>query len=229
MTDKKQSDRLSECLKTVQKAVFRDPLDVAKHVDVLFAGKEHNLILRMALSRDQLGEYRKALTPHRAQEIAAALLLVKGQNDILAGYHLLRSGYNTRVIYFFRLACESICQAILIFKDKMYFADFKADKTRADKSIQKAKALLPLAGLADNNNEYLAWLCNQKNKMNRHSHSTVHATLGDHVQLHPSFGPSYAIDKEKDYNSYEHELSEMTTLIGNLADWMKQQATREII
>lgn len=224
MNEKLSEERTTRCLAVVEKAIFRDPLSCAKRIDALFREKTPNLPVAMALSRKNLDEYRTSLGPTQGRQIAAALLLVKGQNDILAGYHLLRSGYNTRVIYFIRLALESICQSVLVFLSDNYFNKFKMDRTRADKSIQNVQKKLPLHGFDDNSNRYFKWLCSRKDLMNLYSHSTAQATRGDHIGFTPTFGPSYAVEKGQDYRAIETEYCEMSTLIGNLARWMKDHA-----
>ncbi|VGO14538.1 hypothetical protein PDESU_03101 [Pontiella desulfatans] len=213
-------NNLAEHQKIVPKAIFDDPIDRAKQFDTLFATQDSKFIEAMVISRSKLCDFRSQIKDDQ-QKIAAALLLLKAQNDILAGFHLLRSGYNTRVIYFFRLTCESICQSILIFSGVDYYENFKEDKTKAHRSIDSIKQKLPLVGLPESCNDYLKWLCENKSKMNLHSHSTVDASIGDLVKLEPTFGPSFDSGKIDDYKAYEVELSELSTLVGELANWMK--------
>jgi hypothetical protein len=211
---------LDEHQKTVVKAIFKDPIDRSTQFDTLFATQDSKFTEAMVISRSKLCDLRNHISDNQ-QKIGAALLLLKAQNDILAGFHLLRSGYNTRVIYFFRLTCESICQSILIFSDVDYYERFKEDKTKAHRSIDIIRQKLPLVDLSEGCNNYLKWLCEKKSKMNLHSHSTVDASIGDLVKLEPTFGPSFDSQKIEDYKAYEIELSELATLVGELAKWMK--------
>ena len=225
MTNRDQVERLTECIRIAQKAAFRDPMETAKRVDSLFADRKQGVIVSIAMAHERLSEFCKVFTSDQEQYVTAALLLAKCQNDILAGYHLLRSGYNMRAIYFIRLGCESICQAVLCFQDDVYLRLFQEDsiKASADSSIQRVKNAPPLSGLRDKDNAYLKSLCERKGQMNRHSHSTIYALKGDEVNQAFSLGPSYDPAKADEYRSIEHEYAGMANLVCNLAGWMKKQ------
>ena len=151
-------------------------------------------------------------------------LILKEQRWGSVAYHTWWNtyAYNKRAIYFIRLALESIAQCILVVLSDEYYAYFKVDACRADKSIAKLARKLPLNGLAGETNKYLAWLCSQKKKLNINSHSTVQATRGDHVGLMPTFGPSFDHNKADEYQAIQKEFRLMTNSIEKISDWMKE-------
>ncbi len=214
-------DSLDKSLAVARDAIYRAPQSMAKKWDLLFEEEQKALLYSLALSRDMLRVLRCSLSPDMAKEIASVLLLIKAQNDILAGNLLIRSGYNKRAIYFIRLALESIAQCIIIFLDSKYYASFKADRTQADRAIYKVQSMLPLDDLDEKAANYLKSLCSKKNIMNQHSHSTVYATLGDYVKMEPAFGPSFDNENIDELRAIQKEYISMAKLIVMLADWMK--------
>lgn len=213
---------LEENLAITRKAIFVDPITISNVADKVFGVATREMILQIAAARHQLGEFRGVLGEAQNQDIGAIAMLSKALNDILLGYHIIRSGYNKRAIFNIRIALESIAQAYLIFRDSGYFLQFQRDKTRADQSIIKLAEHLPI-GLNSKAETYIAWLCTRKVPMNLYSHSSVYAALADTVQHQTTFGPSWDNSKIDELNKIIFEFGEMASLVNVLAEWMMRQ------